>query len=126
MAVEARAQILEQHFHEDMIALCHALRAEGYWPSSFYRSVVEIGGLRAAKRLLHSVNYSDGFLRLEAMGRMAWSIESHALYPWYEELFTDEELDVARSRLMAFHFSGHLFGPKLSDVPEWYRDLSEP
>ena len=126
MAVEARAQILEHHFHEDMVALCYSLREEGYWPASFYRSVVEIGGLRAAKRLLHSVNYTEGFLRLEAMGLLAWSIESHSLFPWYRELFTDEELDVASSRLMAFRFCGHLAGPRLADVPAWYRGLAEP
>ena len=124
MSVETRAQILEEHFHQDMIALCYALREEGYWPARFYRSVVEIGGLRAAKRLLHSVNYSEGFLRLEAMGRLAWSIESHALFSWYRELFTEEELDVARSRLMAFGFSAHLGGRHAPEPPAWYFEIS--
>ncbi|MDA8374718.1 MAG: hypothetical protein M0Z91_10830 [Actinomycetota bacterium] len=124
MAIKTRAQTLEGYFHQDMIALCFALRQEGYWPVHFHRSVEEIGGLRAAKRLLHSVNYSEGFLRLEGMGLLAWSIESHALFPWYQELFTEEELDVARSRLMAFGFSGHLAARHSPEPPAWYEELS--
>lgn len=75
-------------------------RATGYWPNRFHGSVLRNGGLPIAKRLLtRQRGRSTGFQKLADAGRADLSVEAIALRPEFAELFTDEEISVARERL---------------------------
>ena len=61
---------LEGDFHADMLRLCREAKQEGYTPSYFLRTVNEMGGLAAAKKLINDDRPSEGFTRLWEMGRL--------------------------------------------------------
>lgn len=66
--------------------------------------VGELGGVEAAKSLLRSREPSEGFTKLWETNRLHLSVEFHVLLPEYEALFTQEEREVAQSRLEAHEF----------------------
>lgn len=95
---------LEQHFHVAMLDIYRCAKSEiGYVATRFHQLVVEEGGVTAARQLLHRPP-SDGFTTLWEKGRLDLSIEYHVLDPGFSELFTDDELREARSRLRDFGF----------------------
>ena len=66
--------------------------------------ISEVGGLEAAKRLLHATHVSDGFTALWERKRLDLAVESVVLRPEFGELFTDDELDLARRRLADYGY----------------------
>ena len=93
---------VEQAFHEEMFSLfARTGFATGgaYWPRRFRQSVIKHGGLARAKALLASNVNSDGFKRLAEVRRADLSVEAIALTPQFSALFTEEELETARTRL---------------------------
>ena len=79
-----------------------AVRECDYTPTYFLRMVSEHGGLEAARRLLATERPSYGFVRLWECGRLDLSVEAHVLKPEFAPLFTEAELDTARSRLAQY------------------------
>jgi hypothetical protein len=73
----------------------------GYWAGYFLRGVRNHGGLAYAKRLLAKPGTSDGFKVLQEHGRLDLTVEAYVLMPTFRELFTDEEIEIAQSRLDA-------------------------
>ena len=112
----------ETEFHRGMVEGSARLTREiGYNPSRFLQMVGELGGPEAVRRLLGSPDTSEGFTTLWEAGRLEMSCEATALLPWYEELFTDEQLGVARRRLAAHHFDidGFLRRRRATPPPWW-------
>jgi hypothetical protein len=59
----------------------------------------EFGAVAMTHRHLKSKFATSGFTRLWEMGRLELSIEAIALRPEFRELYSEEELAVARERL---------------------------
>ena len=57
------------------------------------------GAVETAKRLVMSGDLQDGFLRLLKLGRADLTIEHAVLDERWQELFSDEQREVARWRL---------------------------
>ena len=62
--------------------------------------VRELGAVAAAKRVLRAGPPSEGFVTLAYLkGRKDLTTEATAVQPQFRELFTGEELRIARERL---------------------------
>ena len=74
-----------------------------YRATSFLRMVNEHGGKETANRLLGTSKPSDGFTELFLRGRenLCLSVEYLVLQMPWRDLFTTEQLAVARKRLIA-------------------------
>jgi hypothetical protein len=91
---------LEQQFHEEMIEIYQRAKAEcRYVANRFLQMVSELGGLAAAKRLLASEGYQEGFTRLCMEGRLDLSMEATILKEPWRQLFSADELRIAKDRL---------------------------
>jgi len=118
----------EIHFHEEMLHGVEILKREiNYNPTRFIQMVAEYGGVDAAHRLLApGSNTSDGFVTLYEHNRLNMSVEAWALLPWYEHLFSKDELERARYRLAEHRFEVDSF---LEDarqrVPAWAQPRDE-
>ena len=86
-------------FHQEMLRIYKEAATFGYRPAYFLRMVNELGGLAAAQQLLRDGTVSDGFVRLWSESRLDISVEAVVLDPRWRDLFTPNELDVARRRL---------------------------
>ena len=94
---------LEQQFHEEMLQIYEAAKRlkPPYHAPRFLRMVNEHGGKDAADRLLATGEPSEGFTQLFMRGpeNLRLSVEYLVLQSSWRELFTDEQLATARSRL---------------------------
>jgi hypothetical protein len=91
---------LEMQFHEEMLSIYRrALEECAYNATRFLQLVTTQGGLQAAKTLLHATGLSDGFVALWQHGRLDLTMEALVLKPPWSNLFTEEELGIARKRL---------------------------
>ena len=83
------------------------LKSRGYNPTRFLgmiaqnKSVVTVAKMLFANPRLTS----EGFERLWEMGELNRSVEFVANLPWFRELFTEDELDEARTRLALHDFA---------------------
>jgi hypothetical protein len=99
---------LAKVFHAAMVEVYHqAKRQAGYNANYFLRMVSDLGGLAAARQLLHTTTASDGFTALWTAGRLDLSVEALVLQERFRELFTDEDRGIARRRL-----ADHGYRPK--------------
>lgn len=94
---------LEKRFHEAMLGIYDsAKRLKPPYPATrFLRMVHEHGGKETADRLLATGDPSEGFTELFLRGKdnLKISVEYVVLQNPWRELFTDEQLEVARKRL---------------------------
>ena len=81
-----------------------AKRECGYNATRFMPIVAEKGGVIAAKQLISKPGGTDGFAILWECGRLDLSIEACVLKDEYKELFTDEERNLCRERLLEFGY----------------------
>lgn len=97
---------LEQQFHQSMIqvykdALAHCKYKAAY----FLQMVNERGGLAAARYLIATDTPSEGFTKLWECGRIDLTVEAVIVRnPSYHELFTEEELRLAKERLQQYGY----------------------
>lgn len=96
---------LEEKFHAAMLAIYDkALDLEKpYRATRFKQMVLEQGGKAAADKLLASTKPSDGFTELFMCGgkeALKLSVEYLVLQSPWNQLFTPEQLKIARKRLM--------------------------
>jgi hypothetical protein len=112
----------EQAFHSEMLAGADRLKKEiGYNPTRFNQMVAEHGGPEAVRLLLKGRDASDGFTTLWEHGRLDMSCEAIALLPWYRDLFSEEELAVARRRLTEHNFDTEgLIQRSGTNPPHWW------
>ncbi|MFI2712101.1 AAA domain-containing protein [Micromonospora sp. NPDC018662] len=98
-AADRRA--LETAFHEAMVRTYERARDEAHYNATLLlRMVTEKGGLATARQLLHHPVVSDGFTALWERGRVDLTAEAVVIRPGFRELFTEEELAVASSRVV--------------------------
>jgi hypothetical protein len=111
----------ERQFHRDMVRGVERLKREiGYSAPRFMQLVAAHGGVGAARRLLSGPKASDGFTTLWEHRRLEMSVEAHIVLPWYQDLFTDEQLDIARDRLRGHGFEVDAFVRRAElDRPQW-------
>lgn len=99
---------LERDFHEAMLGIYDAaLRLKPpYRATYFRRMVLERGGRQAANDLLATEEPSSGFTELYLRGRrLDLSVEYLVLEKPWRDLFSPEQLEVARGRLEKVGFS---------------------
>ena len=81
-----------------------AKRECGYTATRFMQLVAEKGGVAAAKQLIRKAGGTDGFATLWEHGRLDLSVEACILKDEYKELFTDEEREICKKRLLQFGY----------------------
>ncbi len=95
---------LEDQFHAAMLHIyeCAAQLKPPYRATRFLQMVQSSGGKVAADQLLASANPSAGFTELFLRGRenLKLSVEYLVLQQPWNQLFTEEQLEVARKRLV--------------------------
>lgn len=104
---------IEQKFHQEMLGIYEAaLRLKPpYHATRFLRMVNERGGIGAAQALLATGQPSDGFTELYLRGcRLDLSVEYLVLKCPWRDLFSPEQLAIARRRL-----EEHKFAPPPED-----------
>ncbi len=90
---------LVRRFERDMEGLHDKAKAIGYNATRYLVMLREHGGLETAHRLLSGDGVSYGFTELWLMGRSDLTVEALALEAEYADLFSDGELQAARTRL---------------------------
>ena len=70
----------------------------------FKQMLDRYGGVGTAKRLLTGAAHSAGLDRLALSHRLGESVEATVRKPAYDPLFSDEEREIARRRLVAYEF----------------------
>lgn len=97
---------LARRFHRHVLADVEYLKARGYNPVRFTGLIAQKGGaVAAAKQLLADPRHTFyGFERLWEMGELGRSVEFVANLPWFQPLFTDQELEAGRTRLALHDF----------------------
>ncbi|AQT43237.1 hypothetical protein BBC0178_017850 [Bartonella apihabitans] len=90
---------LEDEFHKEMLAIYDkTLHEVGIRLPRFKQMVERNGGVKAAKKLLHSNSVSTGFSKLFEKGRLDLTVESLvANNEKWHPLFTEEEIKKAKA-----------------------------
>ena len=102
---EGRRELAER-FDQYVVGDVDYLKRRGYNPAFFLGMIRRRGSaVTVAKLLLSSSRRTTyGFEWLWEMGELGHSIEFASLLPWFSALFTDDELNEARSRLILHDF----------------------
>jgi hypothetical protein len=88
-------------FFGELLRLCDAWEREAEYVDSRWRQLVKKDGARdAVRQLLAKTRVSTAFARLEAAGKLELTVECLILQPEWRPLFTFEERDLARARLL--------------------------
>ena len=90
---------LEDDLHAELIQSTREAKKLGYNPTYFLQMLSDHGALETAQRLLVGDTASEGFYTLAEKKRLDLSLEFTVVQPRFRELFTDEELQTAASRL---------------------------
>ena len=103
---ETERKLLSKKLRTGLLAGYETVKQEtGYNATYFLQMVQETDdGAAVAKRLLAKSDYSAGLTRLWELGRLDLSVENLILSPEFAPLFTNEELAVARQRLLDYGF----------------------
>ena len=103
-AISTRNEVARQ-FDYAMYHVYEAAGKEtGYWATRFLQMVRRRGGVEAARKLIADDGVSAGFMALRRAGRLDLTVEREVLRPKFAELFTDEERNIARTRLAQYGF----------------------
>ncbi|WP_010247762.1 hypothetical protein [Acetivibrio cellulolyticus] len=96
---------LENKFHEEMNNIYFIAKKElKYNAARFIQLVSAEGGIKAAKKLISKSGGTYGFEVLWENKRLDLSVEALVLRPEYEALFTDEERETCKNRLIEFGY----------------------
>jgi len=96
---------LSVRFQTDMKRAVDLMARElNYHPTVFIRMLSDHGAVGAAKRLLSTSGYQYGFEKLFENHRLEYSVEAFVILPWYQPLFTFEEIQTAEERLGLVEF----------------------
>ena len=101
MEIEEIGEGLESEFHQAMLNVYDQAAANDYHPTIFRDRVRAYGGLRAAKRWLATEKPQPGLFQLARRGCLGISMETLVMQRRWKVLFTAEEREVARQRLVS-------------------------
>jgi hypothetical protein len=126
-----RRKRLEKQFNNFVLAGIPGLQREGYNPARFLEMIRETGSPYATTIvLLNDPRHTHyGFERLWQMKRLDASVEYAALLPWFQELFTEDQLYEARTRLITHDFPlDRKLAAASLEPPDWLAelDIDEP
>ena len=93
----ARHEIVRDFDHAMMQIYVQAKQQAGYTATRFHQMLTEHGGVETARRLLPQM--SDGFVALWRRDRLDLTVEALVVQSKWDELFSDEEKELARARL---------------------------
>ena len=94
----AASHDLVRDFDQAMMQIyVQAKQQAGYTATRFHQMLTENGGVETARRLLPQM--SDGFTDLWRRNRLDLTVEALVLESKWDDLFSDDERRVARSRL---------------------------
>jgi hypothetical protein len=97
---------LERLFDKAMFSIYErALWECGYKATYFLQMIQEHGGFQTAKLLLHKPGLQYGFEELWRRGRLDLTMEALILKSPWDKLFTDEEKEIARKRLVELNYN---------------------
>lgn len=97
---------LERRFHDAMLEIYRVAKAEARYDATIFLGMVsQRGGLATAQYLINTPKPSDGYTALYMRGRLDLTVEAMVIEnaAWHE-LFTDEELAKARTRLKQYEY----------------------
>jgi len=92
--VEARFGEALRHAYEASVRLCGCGKRA-------LQKIRKEGPVKAVKQFIKAAIPGQGFKRLHKAGRLDLSVEAIACRPEFASLFTPEELERARNRLLA-------------------------
>ena len=96
---------LERQFRERLLDIYKLLADEyGYHATRFIQMLNERGAVDTAKALIHSTETKEGYTKLWEIDKLELSVEALALRAEWQELFTDEDRELARKRLEQYEF----------------------
>ena len=96
---------LERDFDKAMIEIYTRARDEAHYTATrFLNMITAQGGLEAARSLLYAQGISEGYVALFMRRRLDLTMEAVILQPEWDELFTEEERDIARRRLKDYGY----------------------
>ena len=97
---------IEARFHQEVLSVYTKAKDECHYNATrFLQMVSDQGGLQVAKSLLHAEGYSEGLTALWELGRLDITMEAVVIQQPWCELFTDEELATARTRLQELGYT---------------------
>lgn len=82
-----------------------ALSEVGYNSTRVLQMMFEHGGFETAHTLLATSNVSEGYTAMWERGRLDLTVEALVLEDRFSQLFTDEQLSTARTRLEQYGFT---------------------
>lgn len=97
---------LEQEFHRAMVDIYERARNEAnYVANRYIQMVAEHGGVETAKILINSDRPFDGYTALWERGRLDITVEALVQNPQWAPLFSAEEIEKARQRLIDYGYN---------------------
>jgi hypothetical protein len=94
---------LTKQFHQALVDASQSAKKEAkYNATRFFQMLSEHGGLETARILLQASGVSEGYTKLYEKNRLDLTVEYIVLQPQWRDLFTAEELEIARWRLKAY------------------------
>ncbi|MDP7724181.1 hypothetical protein [Mycobacterium sp. TY814] len=105
VTTEPKASPAETQFSERMKAIYERGRSEAGYNATYFLSMLsQYGPQETAHKLLASPAVSDGFAQLWERGRLDLTVEALVVDPTFSELFSENEIEVARRRLDQFGY----------------------
>lgn len=96
---------LERRFDAAMMGIYHrALKEANYRATRFHQMLCDHGGLETAQLLLHSNHVSEGYTALWERGKLELTVEALVLEFEWNDLFTEEEREIAKKRLQEYGY----------------------
>ena len=117
--------MLEDKFRQHVMEQIRRLR-DRYHPRDFLIMVERHGVVGAAKRLLADPRHTSyGLERLWELKELDASVEFAVCLPWFQPLFTPEEIDEAAGRLVRHEFPlQERLKRAEQSPPAWFVDAS--
>ena len=95
----------ERKLKNDMVNIYkRSYRECGYRPTRFLEMVDRKGALIAAKELIMKAG-TEGFTKLWKLGRLDLSLEALICSGKYNELFTNEEIEICKEKLREYNYN---------------------
>lgn len=95
---------LEHEFDLAMRGTYETARANGYIATYFLQMIEQYGGVETARRLLAAPGPQSGLYRLWELELLSDSMEALVCQKQFKPLFSDDEIDIARARLVELGF----------------------